>query len=65
MPVFVNVQQSNGESGTIKLPVEIWQQGENWVFKYPSTSKINSITLDPENVLPDVNRKNNVWNNRK
>ncbi len=61
MPVFVKVQQSNGETGILKLPVEIWQQGETWMFKYPSTSKINRVTLDPENILPDVNKENNEW----
>ena len=63
LPVFVKVQQSNGETGLLKLPVEIWQQGETWLFKYPSISKIDRITLDPENILPDVNRENNSWNN--
>lgn len=65
MPVIVKVEQSNGKKGTIKLPVEIWQRGGTWTFKYPSTSKIDKVILDPENVLPDVDRKNNEWNNNK
>ena len=62
MPAIVKVIQSNGKTETIKLPVEIWQRGKTWTFKYPSTTKISKIILDPENVLPDVNRKNNEWN---
>jgi hypothetical protein len=62
MPVFAKVFQSNGLSGTIELPVEIWQRGGNWTFKFASTTKINKVILDPENVLPDVDRANNEWN---
>lgn len=61
LPVIVKLEESNGKKSTIKLPVEIWQRGSIWTFKYPSTSKINKVILDPENVLPDVNRKNNEW----
>jgi len=62
MPVIVKVIETNGKSATIKLPVEIWQRGGKWIYKYPSSTKIDQVILDPENVLPDVNRKNNEWN---
>jgi len=62
MPVIVKIIESNGKSGKVELPVEIWQRGGTWTFAYPSVSKIEKIILDPENVLPDVNRKNNEWN---
>ncbi len=65
MPVIVKVIQANGEASTMQLPVEIWQRGGTWTFKYPSTKKIDKVLLDPENVLPDVDRKNNEWNNGK
>jgi len=65
LPVIVKIVQNNGETGNIQLPVEIWQRGGTWTFKYPSVSKIDKVILDPENVLPDVNRKNNEWNTKK
>jgi hypothetical protein len=61
MPVIIKVIQSNGQAENIQLPVEIWQRGGTWTFKYPSVSKIDKVILDPENVLPDINRGNNVW----
>ena len=61
LPVIVKVVQSNGKTENILLPVEIWQRGGSWTFKYASTNKINQVILDPENVLPDVNRGNNTW----
>jgi hypothetical protein len=65
LPVIVKIIQNNGQAGTVQLPVEIWQRGGTWTFKYPSKNKIDKIILDPENVLPDVDRKNNEWNNGK
>ena len=62
MPVILKVIETNGKSATTKLPVEIWQRGGKWIYKYPSLTKIDQVILDPENVLPDVNRKNNEWN---
>lgn len=61
MPVDLLITQENGQSEMLRLPVEIWQRGETWTFKYPSTSKIQSIVIDPDEQLPDINRKNNVY----
>ncbi len=61
MPVKVKVVESNGKSGTIKLPVEIWQRGGTWTFKYDSSSRLDSVIVDPDKQLPDINPSNNVW----
>jgi len=61
MPVTVKVKEKNGHSGIVKLPVEIWQRGDKWTFKYNSTSMIDSVIIDPNDKLPDVNPKNNIW----
>jgi hypothetical protein len=62
MPVIAKLYQSNGTSEIIKLPVEIWQHGNSWTFKYISKAPLDKIVLDPENVLPDINKTNNEWN---
>ena len=61
MPVEVKVYESNGHSGTVKLPVEIWQRGPKWEFKYNSTSRLDSVVVDPDKILPDINPSNNKW----
>ena len=61
MPVIVKIKQSNGDSSVLQLPVDIWMRDGTWTFKYPSVSKIDKVILDPENVLPDMNRENNEW----
>ncbi|MEP7233273.1 MAG: M1 family aminopeptidase, partial [Ginsengibacter sp.] len=65
LPAIVKVIQTSGEEGTIILPVEVWHRGGIWTFKYPSKNKIDKVILDPENVLPDVDRKNNEWDSGK
>ena len=62
MPVIAVIKESNGKVHRITLPVEIWQRGSTYTFSVPSTSKITEIILDPENKLPDMNRKNNSLN---
>ena len=61
MPVVMAIQQENGKIDTLQLPVEIWQHGAEKAFAYPSTSRIKSITIDPEHDFPDINPANNIW----
>ncbi len=61
MPVDLKITQANGKSEIIRLPVNIWQRNGTWTFIYPSTSAIQSLEIDPDRQLPDVERRNNVW----
>jgi hypothetical protein len=61
MPTILEVKQKGGKTERIKLPVEIWERNTSWTFKYPSTTEIESVTYDPDKVLPDYNEANNVW----
>ncbi len=61
MPVDLKIVQADGKTEMLRLPVEIWQRGGSWTFKYPSAGKIQSIEIDPDHQLPDVNRGNNIY----
>lgn len=61
MPVTVLIKETNGQEQRVKLPIEVWQRGATWTFAVPTTSKIKEVTLDPDKLLPDTNRKNNSW----
>lgn len=61
MPVDLKIVQANGKTETIHLPVNIWQRDGVWKFKYPSTSTIKSMEIDPDHQLPDVDLKNNIY----
>lgn len=61
MPVVVEVTEANGKVGRKRLPVEVWQRGDTWTFEYPSTSKVIKVVVDPDEMLPDVEPDNNIW----
>ncbi len=63
MPVLVKVEESNGKSHEFNVPVELWKQGKDARFRLNSTSKIKHITIDPQHLLPDIDRSNNEWGN--
>jgi hypothetical protein len=61
MPVTVEIKESNGHDGRVVLPVEIWQRSGEWSFEYPSTSMVDSVIVDPDHMLPDVDSGNDIW----
>jgi hypothetical protein len=61
LPVVVKITEENGNSQLLNLPVNVWQRGADWTFKCNTNSKITSVVLDPDEVLPDIDRKNNKW----
>ncbi|MDB5132209.1 MAG: peptidase [Mucilaginibacter sp.] len=61
MPVILEIKTVSGKTDRVKLPVEIWERNSSWTFKYPSAEEIQSVTYDPDKVLPDYNPDNNVW----
>jgi hypothetical protein len=61
MPVIVEVKEANGKENKINLPVEVWQRGDTWTFRVPTSSEVTEVILDPDRKLPDYNRTNNRW----
>lgn len=62
MPVTLEVEYDDGEVETRKLPVEIWATTNAWTAGWsPDGRKVVRVTLDPENVLPDMDKSNNEW----
>ena len=61
MPVYLHYETVSGKKDVIKIPVEIWQNGSKWIQKIPATEKLSSVTIDPDNVFPDINVENNSW----
>ncbi|MFL5774547.1 MAG: M1 family metallopeptidase [Flavisolibacter sp.] len=59
MPVEVLIKETNGKEQRVMLPVEVWQRGSEWTFSVPTTTRITDVILDPDNLLPDADRKNN------
>jgi hypothetical protein len=65
MPVTLEIKTVSGKISRINYPVEIWERFDSRTFKYPSTEAIESVTYDPDRVMPDYNQANNVWKSSK
>ncbi|MBX5439033.1 MAG: M1 family metallopeptidase [Thermoflavifilum sp.] len=61
MPVMLKLSLQNGDTLRYRLPVEIWQRGAIYGVKLPTHVPIQQIEIDPDHILPDVDRSNNVW----
>jgi hypothetical protein len=64
MPVTLEIKTKSGTTSRITYPVEIWERFNTRTFKYPSIEEIESVTYDPDNVMPDYNPANNVWKSK-
>jgi len=61
MPFTVEVKETNGTTSRVNFPVEVWEHGGLFTFHYNSPTPIDSVIVDPDKVLPDVNGDNNIW----
>lgn len=61
MPLYIQYVTESGKTELLKIPVEVWQNGGKWIQKLPTTEKIQSVTIDPNHVFPDINVDNNTW----
>lgn len=63
MPVYLQYETVSGKTGMVKIPVEVWQNGNTWIQKINTTEKLRSVQIDPAHVFPDVDAENNRWEN--
>lgn len=61
MPCTIEVILKDGSKQNLQLPVETWLQGDTHTVHLKITGEIRSVTIDPQNLLPDSNRENNTW----
>lgn len=61
LPATVRIAFANGTTRDVKLPAETWIQKGLEVINLDSTQRIASVTIDPDHILPDNDRGNNVW----
>ncbi|HVY73777.1 MAG TPA: M1 family aminopeptidase, partial [Puia sp.] len=64
MPATLELTWKDGTKRRISLPVETWMQSGTRELHFapgPGGQRLISVTLDPDKVLPDVNRENNSW----
>jgi hypothetical protein len=61
MPLIVEITYKSGAKELRTFPVEIWEYSSSYTFAANKTEAIAKVTIDPEQVYPDVNKENNVY----
>jgi aminopeptidase N len=61
MPIDLRLGYANGSADDVRLPVEIWFLGNNYVYERKVTSEVVKVEIDPGQNFPDVRRGNNTW----
>jgi hypothetical protein len=61
MPVELELGLANGTRTTVKLPVEIWYNGNRFVYRMPPGPAVVSARVNPDGLFPDVNPSNDAW----
>jgi hypothetical protein len=61
MPVKLLASYEDGSTEHIELPVEIWMKGDSWNYFLKTDKSLESLIIDPERILPDINSSNDAW----
>jgi hypothetical protein len=61
MPFTLEIVLKDGSKQDLQLPVETWFQGDTHTIHLQTSQPVESVVIDPKNLLPDSNRDNNVW----
>jgi len=60
LPAVVQITFADSSTRRVSLPVETWMHASELALDLDSTERIVSVTIDPEHVLPDSDRGNNL-----
>ncbi len=61
MPVLLFYETESGKKGSMKLPVEIWNNKPTFVVRIPVRENLKIVELDKDKLLPDMDFSNNKW----
>lgn len=60
LPATLQVSYADGTTARIRIPAEAWLSKGTATFVFKEGKPVESVTVDPDHVLPDDNRENNV-----
>ena len=61
MPVLLQATYADGRTVERRVGVEPWLDGERTVEVRLDGGTVTQVSLDPQNLLPDLDRSNNEW----
>ncbi|HET9984596.1 MAG TPA: M1 family metallopeptidase [Longimicrobiales bacterium] len=65
MPVLLRLTLANGQTQDVKVPASVWLPANRHYTETVSVAApVQKVEIDPMELLPDVDRENNVWPRR-
>lgn len=61
MPATLEVRYADDSKKRIRIPVATWMRHEKYAVPVIGNKRIKSVVIDPDQVIPDGNRKNNTF----
>jgi hypothetical protein len=61
MPLAFRATFADETSEDRRLPVELWHRSDKVQVTLEGKGEVREVRIDPDQMLPDVDRKNNVW----
>ena len=61
MPLTYRLTFEDDTTETVRLPVEVWFQSDVITRPTPAGKKLKEVRIDPDAMLPDALRDNNLW----
>jgi hypothetical protein len=61
MPMELSLTFEDGSSEVVRLPVQMWKLGPDYVYRLPDNRRLTGVEIDPRGVFPDDDRGNNTW----
>jgi hypothetical protein len=61
MPATLEVVYADGSKQAIRVPVETWMEHRSYDIRVDGDKAVKSATIDPNHVIPDVDRSNNTF----
>ncbi|NKF22369.1 M1 family metallopeptidase [Solimonas sp. C16B3] len=61
LPATVRIDFADGTHRDVRLPVETWLQKKDYALHLPASPAVARVTIDPDHLIPDRDRSNNVY----
>jgi hypothetical protein len=61
MPIPIRATYADGSTHSHRVPVDVWLEGHRSTTVTLPPGDVTHVEIDPDKVLPDVDRSNNSW----
>jgi hypothetical protein len=61
MPAELRIRFADGSTDLVRLPVDMWNLGSQFVYRVPAGRRVVAAEVDPHQAMPDLDRSNNLW----